>query len=56
MNIPGSSPLARGRVVCEGVFDAISGVIPACAGESSRVWVRQVSTQGHPRVCGGEKI
>ena len=48
----GSSPRVRGkRVMCGSIFGP-NGLIPACAGKTSRLSFIRTRHQAHPRVCG----
>ena len=48
----GSSPRVRGTVKLKGDVRGSFGIIPACAGNSSSLTVRNSSHGDHPRVCG----
>ena len=49
---PGSSPRMRGAADAQLVVDELVGIIPACAGSSSRSRPRGTGSWDHPRVCG----
>ena len=51
----GSSPRVRGRL-CSGVrCSSLSGLIPACAGQTWRTGVGRWRLGAHPRVCGADR-
>ena len=48
----GSSPRVRGAVGVDVRCDGSFGIIPACAGSSSRSGSGRTRRRDHPRVCG----
>ena len=51
-DIGGSSPRVRGTVYLRDIVLARCRFIPACAGNSVRIWPPRLFTAVHPRVCG----
>ena len=51
----GSSPLVRGKHVAVAVFGELSGIIPACAGQTPMRANGLASASDHPRLCGANK-
>ena len=49
---PGSSPHVRGALLRLLIAATIGGIIPACAGSTSRADYPQVGERDHPRMCG----
>ncbi len=49
---PGSSPRVRGTPLMEPVSAHVSGIIPACAGNTTRGPAASSPARDHPRVCG----
>ena len=49
----GLSPRVRGRHDVIGLWLALFGSIPACAGEANRWFCRYSASRVYPRVCGG---
>ena len=54
-HIQGSSPRVRGTLVSSWSNALWSGIIPACAGNTSMRGRPMVSSRDHPRVCGEHK-
>ena len=50
--VPGSSPHARGAPRGGDTREAVSGIIPACAGSTSTNGTTTVRTRDHPRMRG----
>ena len=50
--MPGSSPRVRGKLSREDPARLSTGLIPACAGKTSRQVTGRPKFQAHPRVCG----
>ena len=48
----GSSPRVRGTLALHDLALALSGIIPACAGDTGRPARRCTPWRDHPRVCG----
>ena len=48
----GSSPRVRGTLASTGHDSLLSGIIPACAGNTCLLPVRMARPRDHPRVCG----
>ena len=48
----GSSPRVRGKLATLGPAASGDGLIPACAGKTSRHSIQPAHAQAHPRVCG----
>ena len=53
---PGSSPRVRGAGLRPGRDRPLRGIIPACAGSSSRPSRRAQAGRDHPRVCGEQRM
>ena len=53
---PGSSPLVRGAHLCRHQLLRREGIIPACAGSTSRSRPRTTASGDHPRLCGEHSI
>ena len=53
---PGSSPRMRGAADAQLVVDELVGIIPACAGSSSRSRPRGTGSWDHPRACGEQAL
>ena len=51
-DLQGSSPRVRGTRCSSGSFRGRSGIIPACAGNTSARMPSAVADRDHPRVCG----
>ena len=52
----GSSPHARGALrVLRGLGDVV-GIIPACAGSTSRRWAGRAPARDHPRMRGEHAV
>ena len=51
----GSPPRVRGKVGHIGLFRAITGITPACAGKSSLTLLWSGPLRDHPRACGEKK-
>ena len=49
---PGSSPRVRGKLAASGSCAIEAGLIPACAGKTSQVFLTHSRPWAHPRVCG----
>ena len=49
----GLSPRVRGKLECVDSDVQCEGSIPACAGETSRLYAKPFQAQVYPRVCGG---
>ena len=56
LNVPGSSPLARGKLVTKRGFHVPERIIPACAGETAWRHGESVRTWDHPRLRGGNPV
>ena len=52
----GSSPRMRGAADAQLVVDELVGIIPACAGSSSRSRPRGTGSWDHPRACGEQAL
>ena len=50
--LPGSSPHVRGALVIRRVACVVLGIIPACAGSTSRHMLCRSCRRDHPRMCG----
>ena len=48
----GSSPHVRGAQVIESGAERFGGIIPACAGSTSRPKINHGAAEDHPRMCG----
>ena len=48
----GSSPRVRGTQGCSAGWVKVSGIIPACAGNTGHLARSPLPTRDHPRVCG----
>ena len=48
----GSSPRVRGTQCYGQPSPQSTGIIPACAGNTSQGWNRRYPERDHPRVCG----
>ena len=48
----GSSPHVRGTLYSVVGFPSLSGIIPACAGNTSWTWATRQWSRDHPRMCG----
>ena len=53
--VQGSSPRVRGKRLEKQIADALGGLIPACAGKTTRSLFCIVIAPAHPRVCGENK-
>ena len=51
----GSSPRVRGKRLGGVTVAALTGLIPACAGKTVKVWTEGQARPAHPRVCGENK-
>ena len=52
----GSSPRVRVQLVYDDVLDVFIGIIPACAGTTFTRFLKFVTIQDHPRMCGYNKL
>ena len=51
-NVKGSSPHVRGALGAHGARRRVRGIIPACAGSTLSMVLRQSCKRDHPRMCG----
>ena len=52
----GSSPHVRGALDEKPFFDSRRGIIPACAGSTTRWRMRPSQKRDHPRMCGEHQV
>ena len=53
-NTQGSSPRVRVRLAVQAIPTRRAGLIPACAGQTTRSLWRSGASSAHPRVCGAD--
>ena len=56
ISVPGSSPHARGTLVCCGDHASAGGIIPACAGNTDRTVRMRRKPRDHPRMRGEHAV
>ena len=52
INVGGSSPRVRGTLLSFSLSMLMEGIIPACAGNTSKAEEIGLDRRDHPRVCG----